>query len=213
MKQLLLGCGHSRKKRMGWDLTSSQPSRTWSKEWDDVVTLDVNMDVAPDLLCDLNTGYMTPDGIGTWIVNDHRASAFDCIDNASHPLMFIREDYFDEVHAYEILEHLGRQGDYVSFFNTFSNLYRILVPGGLVLATCPSRYSGWLWGDPGHTRAILPETLSFLDQTAYIEECDRKQTTRSDYRHIWKGDFRCLYSQDDKSMHAFILQAIKPART
>jgi hypothetical protein len=178
-RQLLLGCGHSREKRMGW------PGRDWNREWEDLITLDNNPDCKPDIIFDLSC----------WDWNAPK----------------LKENFFDEIHAYEILEHLGAQGDANSFFTTFFNLYRLLVPGGLVFATTPSRYSGWLWGDPGHTRAIIPESLSFLDQSNYAE-CGR--TTRSDYRSIWKGDFKTLHSSDaDKQTHAFILQAIKPARS
>lgn len=206
MNQLLIGCGHSRQKRLGW------PMPNWEREWDTLYTLDFNRDVSPDLLCDLNSGYMHNDG-SHWTCRSLTPLGAMCIARDSiysdgHDEF--RENFFHEIHAYEVLEHLGRQGDFVSFFDTFSNLYRLLVDGGLVIATCPSRFSGWLWGDPGHTRAIIPESLSFLDQTAYAE-CGR--TTRTDYRFTWKGDFETLASYDDKATHAFILKARKPART
>lgn len=206
--ELLLGCGHTRTKKMGW------PARDWLKEcpnYENLYTLDNNPDCKPDLLCDLSTGYMTLNG-NIWYCDDYTGRGYAAIerfDNAAKPKL-LKENFFHEIHAYEVLEHLGRQGDALSFFNTFFNLHRLLVDGGMVFATCPSRFSGWLWGDPGHTRAIIPESLSFLDQTVY-EECGR--TTRSDYRSIWKGDFKCLLSSDaDKSTHVFILQAVKPAR-
>jgi hypothetical protein len=192
MNQLLLGCGHSRQKKMGWPITG------WKREWDHLFTLDNNSLCDPDVVMDLdswNLGWATRRGL-------------KCINEVNNKLV---DDFFDEVHAYEVLEHLGRQGDTDSFFNTFSNLYRILVNGGLLLASCPSRYSGWLWGDPGHRRVIIPESLSFLDATIYEKECGL--TSRSDYRDIWKGDFECLYSGDDKkTTHAFILKAHKPPR-
>jgi hypothetical protein len=195
MNQLLLGCGHSRQKKMGWPITG------WKREWDKLFTLDSNTECKPDIFCDLD------------------ALRWNCCESMTTrgeaPLTGygeLREDFFDEVHAYEVLEHLGRQGFVEDFFHTFSNLYRILVNGGLLLASCPSRYSGWLWGDPGHRRVIIPESLSFLDATIYEKECGI--TSRSDYRNIWDGDFECLYSGDDKkTTHAFILKAHKPSRT
>jgi SAM-dependent methyltransferase len=121
-------------------------------------------------------------------------------------------DTFDEVHAYEVLEHLGRQGDVERFFYTFEDIYRVLKPGGYLAATVPSRFSPYLWGDPGHTRAILPESLHFLRQTNY-GQCDGAHPTpMSDYRSIWKGDFDVVRSDDDHRLHRFILQAVKPAR-
>jgi SAM-dependent methyltransferase len=122
------------------------------------------------------------------------------------------DDSFDEIHAYEVLEHLGRQGDFQAFFGLFSELWRILKPGAYLLGTCPSRYSPWLWGDPGHCRAILPETLHFLSQL-YYRQCDGDQPTMaSDYRPWYRADFDVVRSDDDKRYHVFALQAVKPAR-
>ena len=50
----------------------------------------------------------------------------------------VAADSFDEVHAYEVLEHLGSQGDAKSFFAHFGEIYRVLKPGGLLLATVPA---------------------------------------------------------------------------
>jgi len=122
------------------------------------------------------------------------------------------DDSFDEVHAYEVLEHLGRQGDFRAFFAHFYELWRILKPDGYLVATCPSRFSEWLWGDPGHTRAILPATLHFLARPVY-QQCEGPHpTSMSDYRHAWKGDFEIRRSEDDRTTHRFVLQAVKPAR-
>lgn len=201
MSELLLGCGFTRVKKMGW------PGATWNKTaptFHDLYTLDFNEACKPDLLCNLNSNDL-------WRCEPRTIKGADCVYETKSDRTELRGDFFNEVHAYEVLEHLGAQGDFVDFFATFYNIYRILVPDGLLFASCPSRFSGWLWGDPGHTRAILPESLSFLDQAAY-EECGR--TTRTDYRPVWRGDFKCLYSSDaDKQTHAFVLQAIKPART
>ncbi|MGH7746204.1 MAG: hypothetical protein ACREQ5_15780, partial [Candidatus Dormibacteria bacterium] len=71
-------------------------------------------------------------------------------------------------------------------------------------------FSSWLWGDPSHTRAILPESLTFLDQTNYAAQCGL--TPLSDFRHIYKEDFNILSSKDDRMFHTFILQAVKPSR-
>src|SRR3546814_2447416 len=42
----------------------------------------------------------------------------------------VESDVFDEVHAYEVLEHLGSQGDFRSFFAHFGEIYRALKVGG-----------------------------------------------------------------------------------
>ena len=187
MVELLLGCGHQRKKLAC--LLGSSP------EWTDLVTLDNNYDCSPDIICDLNTSY--------WKAFRTKRSQF--FDDA----WFFKESMFNEVHAYEVLEHLGTQGDAESFFSTFYNIWHVLVDGGHLFATCPSRHSPWLWGDPGHTRVIHSESLIFLDQENYKQ---LGKTAMSDYRSQWKGDFKIINSTDDGTWHLFVLQAVKPVR-
>lgn len=198
MTELLLGCGYSREKR------AKIPGS--SLEWNHLVTLDNNPDCKPDLICDLDNRH--------WLCRPRTShgekSVLDRYSEGNSTYRKIIENYFDEVHAYEVLEHLGQQGDITSFFHTFDNLYRILRNGGHLFATCPSRYSAWLWGDPGHRRAIQPESLIFLDQSSYNFQIGK--TMMSDYRDLWEGDFKTVSSTDDKQFHRFVLQAIKPAR-
>lgn len=202
MSELLLGCGHSRKKQ------ACIPGALL--EWNDLVTLDSNELCNPDIVCNLNPSFDT----GNWWVHGYekyeQSPYFVRPVNQTWNYLEFKENIFDEVHAYEVLEHLGKQGDIQSFFSTFANIYRILVPDGLLFATCPSRFSPWLWGDPGHTRAIQQESLIFLDQGQYKFQLGK--TAMSDYRNDWKGDFKCLSSTDDRTFHRFVLQAIKPAR-
>lgn len=152
-----------------------------NKEWNNLTTLDLDPNCGADIFWDLND---TP-----WPLED---------------------DTYDEVHAYDVLEHLGRQGDFISFFENFSELYRILKPGGLLVCSTPSLTSRWLWGDPGHTRFVGPESLVFLDQTQYTKQVGTSQMT--DYRHVWKGDFGVVDVNDDGEDFQFILEAVKPSR-
>jgi hypothetical protein len=193
MSELLLGCGFQRKKLL------TPPSRP--ADWEDVFTVDQNSQCKPDIVCNLDSSRFR-----VWRVQDWNEKAMRCVDTDNQRM---KENYFTEVHAYEILEHLGEQGDANSFFHTFTNIYRVLVPGGFLCGTVPSRYSNWLWGDPGHRRAILKESLSFLDQTGYAQ---LGHTAYSDYRNIYQGDFNLIMSEDDKTFHKFILQAVKPSR-
>lgn len=88
---------------------------------------------------------------------------------------------FDEVHAYQVLEHFGKQGDYVGYFRTFRELWRILKPEGLLVGDTPALASPWLWGDPGHKRVISIESLSFLTRASYK---GLGKTTSTDYREF-----------------------------
>ena len=146
--------------------------------WSELLTCDVNPAHSPDVLADLT--------VLPWPFGD---------------------DMFTEVHAYELLEHLGSQGDYVSFFAQFSEIWRILEPDGVLCATVPAPDSPWLWGDPGHTRAILPNTLVFLSQAEY--EVQVGHTPMSDYRYCYKADFRTLFTEIKEHTFSFVLQAKK----
>jgi SAM-dependent methyltransferase len=153
--------------------------------WRHLVTLDHNPDHRPDVVHDLN--------VFPWPFED---------------------ETFDEVHAYEVLEHLGQQGDWRRFFRDFSEVYRILKPGGYLAATTPSYKSMWAWGDPSHTRVITSGSLVFLDQDQYRQQVGK--TAMSDFRFCYKADFRAvsvdMQGEEDASGFGFVLQAVKPSR-
>ena len=147
--------------------------------WDELVTLDINADTNPDVVHDLN---VTP-------------LPFD-------------DNTFDEIHAYQVLEHIGRQGDYVSFFKEFSEYWRILKPWGKLTATVPSHDSVWAWGDPGHTRTIQKETLIFLCRSSYKQNIDAG-SEMTDYSKLCKCNFVLEYAETKDWLFCFVLKAIK----
>ena len=138
---------------------------------------------------------------GTDVVHDLNLLPWPFADNS-----------FNEVHAYEVLEHLGQQGDAGSFFAHFGEVYRILKPLGYLAGSCPRADSLWAWGDPSHRRIINEGSFTFLDQTQYAKQVG--VTAMTDFRSIWKGDF----STDPAFLHRtpdqlyFVLKAHKPAR-
>lgn len=168
-RELLIGCGHSRHKKISGSWTSS--------EWHNLTTLDIDPALNPDVVHDL--------------------------DVLPYPLA---DNTFDEIHAYEVLEHCGRQGDFRFFFAQFYEFWRILKPDGLFAATVPMWDSPWAWGDPGHTRVITKGSLIFLDQREYEQ---LGQTAMADYRAYWKGDFRGFAAIEKEDIFGFILQANK----
>jgi SAM-dependent methyltransferase len=148
--ELLLGCGHSRQKRV-W--------RNDEKDWEELVALDMTHDVQPDVVADI----------------------------ASNSLPF-KDNSFDEIHAYEVLEHMGQQGDWKFFFAQFDEFARILKPSGCFYLTTPKMSSQWVWGDPGHTRFIGPQTLYFLDRDNYQKNMSNG-TSMTDYRPYFNSDW------------------------
>lgn len=143
-------------------------------KWNKLITLDINKDHNPDIVWDLNV----------------RPLPFD-------------DNYFDELHCYEVLEHLGKQGDYINFFEEY---WRILKPNGIFCFSVPKHDSEWAWGDPGHTRVINRGTLIFLDQDSYKQV---GKSPISDYRYLYKGDFKFVHQQEQGIRNYFAIVAKK----
>jgi len=169
--ELLIGCGHDRKKKVTFEGIPTQ--------WSELITLDMNADCNPTHVHDLR----------------------------NLPLPF-DDDVFDEIHAYEVLEHVGQQGDWQFFFNQFYEFWRILKPGGVLIGTCPMWDSVWAWGDPGHTRVISHASLVFLSQKEYAANQAAK-TPMTDYRTWWEGDFDLVAKQEEGDIFGFVIQAVK----
>jgi SAM-dependent methyltransferase len=130
-------------------------------------------------------------------------------DIAKLPLPF-DDSTFDEVHAYEVMEHVGQQGDWKFFFDQWSDIWRILKPDGYFFGTSPLWNSPWAWGDPGHTRLITAECLTFLQQPAYAQV---GRSPMTDYRFCYKADFDLFHAMpNDAQQLEYGLKAIKPSR-
>ena len=147
-------------------------------QWSELITLDMYHECKPDVVHDLNV------------------LPYPFADNT-----------FDEIHAYEVLEHQGRQGDWKFFFDQFAELWRITKPGGLLCATCPLYSSPWAWGDPSHTRIIGLEQLSFLSQQVYRDSVGVSPMT--DFRWYYKADWVLHSHEALEHILAFALRAQK----
>lgn len=137
--------------------------------------------------------------------NEHHKPDY-IVDLTQHPLPF-DDNEFDEIHAYDVLEHLADQGDYKFFFNEFSEYWRILKPGGYFCAIVPAYPGKWAWGDPSHRRVITAENLIFLNQQTYIDQVGK--TAISDFRYIYKADFRPVRVMKEGDSFIFVLKAVK----
>ena len=148
-------------------------------DWGDLTTLDMTAESGCDIVWDM----------------------------AQLPLP-LPDDAFDEIHAYDVLEHMGAQGDWRFFFAQFTDFWRILKPNGLMVAICPRPDSPWAWGDPGHTRCLPPECLNFLGQPNY------GKPPMTDYRPYYRADFDVAQvgRAAGNDTYFFVLKAIKPAR-
>jgi len=152
-----------------------------SPGWTKLVTLDINPAHNPDVVHNLEV----------------------------LPLPFA-DDTFDEIHAYEVLEHVGRQGDYRFFFDQWSEFWRILKPQGFLGGTSPVATCEWAWGDPGHTRIVSKENFVFLSQDQYQRQIGN--TPMTDYRFCYKADFEPAYIHTNGNTFIYALEAVKPSR-
>lgn len=147
--------------------------------WTQLVTLDIDPECNPDVVFNL-----------------------DYLQANTRKLPF-PDNHFDEIHAYNVLEHIGSQGDYLGFFYEFTEYHRILKPTGTFHIIVPNFRSTWAFGDPGHTRVLTPETFAFLDQNMYNGV---GKTSVTDYRRLWKGDLKIIGLKEDENHHYIILQ-------
>lgn len=147
-------------------------------EFDNLVTLDINPNCKPDVLWDLR----------------------------KHPLPF-PDNEFDEIHAYDVLEHLAYQGDHEFFFNEFNEYYRILKHKGAFCGSVPDNLSPTCFGDPSHKRVIINENFTFLDPEQYRIQLGTNKM--SDFSDLCKCNFKRVMAEKSKNTFYFCLIAWK----
>ena len=178
---LLLGAGRSRDRRIlpgaenPFELLSSS---TFAGE---LFTVDLEARGEPDFLCNLDRH--------PWVAMSTNTRAAEILERglelqSGRTKGLLPSGFFAEVHAYEVLEHLGRVGEVETFFDTFNEVYRVLKMGGYLCATVPDYRSVWAWGDPGHRRIITAGALDFLSD----RHDDRPPS--SDYSRLRGCNFR-----------------------
>lgn len=197
--------------------------KRYGTEFQNLFTLDIEASHNPDVvfdLCELRYNRMryralldwprAPTGIPDSAQHEvaMRAHNANC-DNVQswNDASYMEDCYYDEIHAYEVLEHCGSQGDYRLLFSQFAEFWRILKPGGYLFATCPAWHSPWAWGDPSHSRVLTVGTLAFLSQAEYAMQVG--VTPMSDFRSFYKADFRPIMADENTDSLLFVLQALK----
>lgn len=93
---------------------------------------------------------------------------------------------FDQIHAYDSLEHWGHQGDWRGWFDEMAEYHRLLKPGGSMAIIVPMGLD--YFADPGHTRFFEPNWFHFLNQKWYADRLAAGMPI-TDYRWYWKLNF------------------------
>ena len=119
-------------------------------------------------------------------------------------LPFVSE-MFDEIHAYEIIEHYGRQGDYRGFFREFGEFWRILKPGGIMAISCPMWDSPWSFGDPGHCRVFAKQSFAWLVEDHYDQLYEDRGSSCTDYRELIMGRWWELKGIEETTDQLFVI--------
>jgi hypothetical protein len=116
------------------------------------------------------------------------------------------DEELEQIHAYEVLEHFGSQGDWRGFFKEWTEFHRILKEGGCFFGTVPLPGTQQ-WGDPGHMRSLNEVSFSFLDQNLCRYEIETG-IPRTDYSSVWKGNMVKIYAEENQKggRLAFALQ-------
>lgn len=174
VRSLLIGCGNSREKKVRLNGDAA-----WKGE---LTTLDMNESCGADLVFDM-ARRMIP------AIND-------CLHNI--PWMPFPDETFDEMGAYDVLEHWGAQGDWRGWFTEFAEYHRILKPGGQFGIIVPIGQDAF--ADPGHTRFIHVNHFKMLNQEWYEQTIAAGQPV-TDYRWYWKKNFNVLHLENVGGHH------------
>lgn len=118
-------------------------------------------------------------------------------DMEKRPIPF-DENTFDEIGAYNCMEHWGKQGDWRGWFEEMAEYHRILKPNGTMGIIVPIGADAL--ADPGHTRFFHANYFGFLNQ-AFYESNEVKKTCFTDYRWHWKLNFDILFLEKQEDHH------------
>jgi SAM-dependent methyltransferase len=185
-RSLLIGCGNNHAKQVQHD---------GKAEWAGVLTkLDMNPNCGADIVLDM-AEFSWAAGMPVEFLDNGYAR------RRPSRLPF-DDDTFDEIGAYNCLEHWGQQGDWRGWFVEMAEYHRILKPGGTMSILVPIGADAL--ADPGHTRFFQQNYFGFLSQEFY----DRNKIVGScftDYRWFYKKNFDVLYMQEHDGHHLAVV--------
>ncbi len=141
-----------------------------------------------------------------------------------------------EAHCAHYVEHLGdllsiengqivRRDGLIAFME---ELYRIMIPGGLVRITCPYYTSGRAWQDPTHRRAMTNLSMKYFDQTWLRQAKVDHYAIKADFESIntilvftpeWESRaeevklYHAIHAWNVVDDVVYVLRAVKPIRS
>lgn len=144
-----------------------------------------------------------PDWVGELITVDMNPASNPSIlwDLDEHPLPF-EDSSADEIHAYDCLEHLGRQGDWKGWLKECADYHRILKPGGKLCVLVPIGADAL--ADPGHTRFFSANWFGFLCEEFYERNLAAGAPV-TDYRWAFDYRFKMVFCEEQGGHHLAVI--------
>lgn len=176
-RSLLIGCGNSRVKHVQY-----AGNAEWTGE---LTTMDMDPNCGADIVFDMEA-----------ITISFKDACFPTVH------LPFEENTFDEIGAYNCMEHWGKQGDWRGWFTEMTEYHRILKPGGIMSILVP--INGDALADPGHTRFFQANYFGFLSQ-AFYERNEQLKSCFTDYRWYYKKNFDVLYLKEVGDHHLAVV--------
>lgn len=176
-RSLLIGCGNSRAKKLFFN-----DAPDWAGE---LTTIDIDPNCGADIVRDLSF-------------------CFHPVREEAMPsrLLPFEDDTFDELGAYDCLEHWGQQGDWRGWFSEMAEFHRITKPGGMMGIIVPIGADAL--ADPGHTRFFSQNYFLMLTQKWYADQIEKGKPV-TDYRWYIRRWWEILFMEQQGNHHLAVL--------
>ncbi len=116
--------------------------------------------------------------------------------------MPFEDETFDELGAFDTLEHWGGFGDWKAWFDEMPEYHRILKPNGTFSIIVPIGLDAI--ADPGHTRFFHQNHFGFLNRDFY-ERNVSEGTSFTDYRWYLKRYWDILHLANQEGHHLSVI--------
>ncbi|MEY4454617.1 MAG: hypothetical protein RIQ45_140 [Actinomycetota bacterium] len=74
----------------------------------------------------------------------------------------VRENYFDSISAFDVIEHLSREGHPNEFIFFMNEAHRVLKPNGILFCVTPAYPNPTAFQDPTHKNIITENTVYYF---------------------------------------------------
>jgi predicted SAM-dependent methyltransferase len=109
---------------------------------------------------------------GYWNVDVEKKCNPDEVINLEETPWPYDDNFFEQIHANNILEHLGHTPQI--FTNVMKEMYRVSQHGAIWNIQVPHHRCDLYWDDYTHVRVLTPKTFKMFDQVLNFQSIERK---------------------------------------